>query len=122
MISIAGVILPKTAIWKNEITHGQPKANAEQTVDGKELIFQWDVDLDIDIYIPKIAGELTRETVDKLKALSDTGSLVALNINGALKNAVFRYHDTALELQPINAKQKQEETDSYYGYIRLLEV
>jgi len=122
MINISGITLPETAIWENELIHGQPKANAEQAADGKELIFQWNVNSDIDIYIPKIAGELTRESVEKLKALSETNSQVALNINGVLKKAVFRHHDTALELKPINAKQKQSETDSYYGYIRLLEV
>ncbi|ADD68999.1 hypothetical protein Dacet_2237 [Denitrovibrio acetiphilus DSM 12809] len=122
MIQIAGITLPMCAVWENELESGQPEQECEICADGTELIYQNSTTAKIDIYIPKISGELTRETVLRLKSLSQNASVVSLNINGALKKALFRHSDKALDLKPVNAKQEQKTNDSYYGYIRLLEV
>lgn len=122
MIIIAGITLPESAVWVNEIKSGARISNRETCPDGIELIFTDKTSPEIDIYIPKISGEITRAEVLNLKALSENVNEISININGTEKTAVFRHSDTALELYPITPKQTQDSKDSYYGYIRLLEV
>jgi len=122
MIQIADIILPESAVWENEINTGNPKSDVEICPDGTELIFTDGKVSEIDIYIPKIAGELTRETVLRLKELSENNQTIHMHINGEHKTVIFRHTDNGLELTPINQKQTQNANDSYYGYIKLLEV
>jgi hypothetical protein len=122
MIRISDITLPKSAVWANEISNSTHKTERTACPDGTEVIFADIQDAEIDIYIPKISGELTRADVQRLKALTDGTNEISININGTDKTCVFRHSDTALDLHPISPKQTQTDTDSYYGYIRLLEV
>ncbi|PLX68637.1 MAG: hypothetical protein C0603_05650 [Denitrovibrio sp.] len=122
MIAIAGITMPDCSIWHNEMEYGMPISNIETCTEGNKLVYSSGYDRRIDIYIPKIAGELTRQTVSELKALADNGGIVHLSINDRQMQAVFRHEDSPLELKPISAKQVQESGDSYYGMIKLLEV
>jgi len=122
MISIAGITMPESSIWQNEMEYGSPISDTETCTEGSRLIYTSGYSKEVDIYIPKTAGELTRQTVISLKALSDGGGQIYINIRGQEMQAVFRHADNALDLKPIRAKQQQEDTDSYYGTIRLLEV
>ena len=121
MIRIAGITLPETAVWTNEMEYGSP-LSASAYADGREFIFSGGRSGKIDIYVPKVSGELTRETVLALKALADSAAVFTLMIGGRVMKAVFRHTDTALELRPVSARQEQAADDSYFGTIRLLEV
>ncbi|PLX66006.1 MAG: hypothetical protein C0602_12805 [Denitrovibrio sp.] len=120
MISIGGIALPESAVWTNELAHGLPLNSLTNCTDGCGLVHFGEKEKEIDLYVPKIAGELTRQTALLLKALAEQNSEISININGRIKTAVFR--TGGLELKPISAKQLHTDTDSYYGFIRLLEV
>jgi len=122
MITIAGIALPECAIWQNEMEYGMPISAVEPSADGRQIVFVGGHRRNIDIYIPKIAGELTRQTAVRLKTLAENGGTVFISINGQDMTAVFRHCDNSIDLKPINAKQTQDNSDSYYGTIRLLEV
>lgn len=122
MIRIAGIELPETAVWENEMEYGAPLAKTEICANGSEVIFTGGRSGKIDIYVPKVAGELTRDKVLALKALADAGGTFSLTLGAKQTQAQFRYEDGALELKPVSPKQTQADTDSYYGTIRLLEV
>jgi len=122
MIILAGIQMPESAVWINEMAQKGSKAVHTSCIEGSDLVFQSTAPLEIDIYIPKISGELTRETVQQIRSLAETGGAFYLNINGAEKKAVFRYADGMFDLRPLQPRQQQTDTDSYYGTIRLLEV
>lgn len=121
MISIAWIALPESAVWENEMQHGKPLNGHTECTDGYTLIHRGGADRNIVIYIPKVSGELTRQTVIQLKALMVQNSDISININGQVMTAVF-HPENPIDLKPISAKHIYEDTDSYYGYIRLLEV
>lgn len=72
MIIIAGTYLPECAVWTNEIQHATPKTAVTECSDGCSLVHTGGLRQEIDIYIPKIAGQLTRQTVTELKTLAQT--------------------------------------------------
>jgi len=122
MIRISDITLPESAVWENEISDGTHKIERTTCTNGIDIIFADVQSAEIDIYIPKISGELSRADVLRLKALADSGNAISIHINGSDRKCVFRHSETALDLRPINPKQSHTDTDSYYGHIRLLEV
>jgi hypothetical protein len=122
MIRISDITLPESAVWANEISNSTQKTERETCPDGVEVIFADIQDAEIDIYIPKISGELPRRDVLRLKALAEGTNGISININGTDKKCVFRHSDKAIDLHPISPRQTHTDNDSYYGYIRLLEV
>jgi len=122
VISISGIVLSESAVWENETSYSMPFSSEETLTNGDRLIYSDGSDTRIDIYQPKIAGEMTRETVSALLELARTKAPLSVNLNGKLINAVFRYEDGAVDVEPLNARQVQAENDSYFGTIRLLEV
>ncbi len=122
MITIAGINMPESSIWQNEMEYGLPISITETCADGNILVYSGGYDRRIDIYTPKAAGELARQTVEELKAIAEGGGVIHIIINDRQMQAVFRNEDNPIDLKPINAKQTQNSNDSYYGTIRLLEV
>lgn len=122
MITIAGIELPQSAYWSGEMSYGLPVTEYETDTNGTVVAHGAKSSADIDIIIPRAADGLKRSDLIRLSGIAQNMSEVNLIINDRMFAAVFRYGEKPLDMNPLNARQAQRDTDSYYGTIRLKEI
>lgn len=122
MISIGGVVFPAGAYLSGEMSSGLPTTVYETDIDGGVVIYGGAINSDVDIIIPRAADGMPRSDVLRLRDLAAAGAETAVISGNRTFTAVFRYADGALDLSPLNARQTQRDTDSYYGTVRIKEI
>jgi hypothetical protein len=125
MIKLETIELPDNMVWKNHNSNLGLTAVTSRSLNGTLVIYEAELgNQNIDLVAEENSGWLTHAQVLALRNLAKSaGATYTLEYEGDIITVRFRHEDSpVLDITPLITRPNPQDSDYYYGTIKLMEV